>query len=86
MGEAAHDSMQGFSLEHSFDHFWEVHRQAWHATLAEHGIVRGNAHAAHANGHANGHAGSTNGHADSGKPSVVVRPNNRISGFEHAAD
>jgi glycosyltransferase involved in cell wall biosynthesis len=89
MGEAAHDSMQGFSLEHSFDHFWEVHRQAWHATLAEHGIVRGNAHAAHANGHAphaNGHAGSANGHADAGKPSVVVRPNNRISGFEHAAD
>jgi hypothetical protein len=79
MGEAAHDSMQGFSLEHSFDHFWEVHRQAWHASLAEHGIVRGNAHAAHMNGHANGHA-------DAGKPSVVVRPNNRISGFEHAAD
>ncbi|MEM7755298.1 MAG: glycosyltransferase, partial [Planctomycetota bacterium] len=33
MGAAAHESMQKYSLVHSFEHFWEVHTDAWHDHL-----------------------------------------------------
>lgn len=39
MGQAAHESMQGMSLTHSFEHFWEVHTRAWHDHLADLGIT-----------------------------------------------
>jgi glycosyltransferase involved in cell wall biosynthesis len=39
MGAAAHASMQEMSLESSFEHFWDVHVDAWHAHLAERGIT-----------------------------------------------
>jgi glycosyltransferase involved in cell wall biosynthesis len=35
MGAAAHQHMQGFSLAHSFDHFWEVHEHARREWLVE---------------------------------------------------
>ena len=37
MGAAAHQHMQGFSLAHSFDHFWEVHEQTRRDWLVEQG-------------------------------------------------
>ncbi len=40
MGDAAHEFMQGFSLRHSFDHFWQVHTEAWHDHLRRQGIER----------------------------------------------
>ena len=40
MGAAAHESMQQYGLEHSFEHFWQVHTDAWHTFLAEMGITR----------------------------------------------
>ncbi|MBZ0172672.1 MAG: glycosyltransferase family 1 protein, partial [Phycisphaerales bacterium] len=33
MGAAAHESMQRYGLEHSFEHFWDVHKEAWHEHL-----------------------------------------------------
>lgn len=39
MGRAAHESMQPFSIRHSFEHFWEVHTRAWHQHLAARGIT-----------------------------------------------
>lgn len=38
MGEAAHASMQTMTLGDSFDHFWEVHKRAWHKHLAGIGV------------------------------------------------
>ncbi|MGP1273178.1 MAG: glycosyltransferase [Phycisphaerales bacterium] len=35
MGEKAYDAMQSMSLENSFEHFWQVHLDAWHRHLAE---------------------------------------------------
>lgn len=35
MGEKAYDAMQTMSLEASFEHFWQVHLDAWHRHLAE---------------------------------------------------
>ncbi|GJM18128.1 MAG: glycosyl transferase [Phycisphaeraceae bacterium] len=40
MGDAAHEYMQGFSLVHSFEHFWQVHTEAWHEHLRRQGIER----------------------------------------------
>ncbi len=40
MGEAAHESMQKYSMQRSFEHFWEVHVAAHHEALARHGITR----------------------------------------------
>ena len=39
MGAAAHQSMQKYSLDHSFEHFWDVHTQAWHDHLGRLGIT-----------------------------------------------
>ena len=39
MGAAAHESMQRYSLEHSFEHFWDVHVRAWHEHLNRLGIT-----------------------------------------------
>jgi glycosyltransferase involved in cell wall biosynthesis len=39
MGAAAHQSMQRYGLEHSFEHFWDVHVQAWHDHLNRAGIT-----------------------------------------------
>lgn len=39
MGAAAHESMQKYGLEHSFEHFWDVHREAWHDHLGRLGIT-----------------------------------------------
>ena len=39
MGVAAHQSMQRYSLVHSFEHFWDVHVQAWHEHLHRMGIT-----------------------------------------------
>jgi len=39
MGEAAADSMQPFDIRHSFEHFWEVHTEAWHEHLVSIGIT-----------------------------------------------
>lgn len=39
MGAAAYERMQRFSLVHSFEHFWQVHTQAWHDHLAGLGIT-----------------------------------------------
>lgn len=38
MGQAAHEYMQEFAMEHSFEHFWSVHEAAWHESLAAKGI------------------------------------------------
>lgn len=38
MGAAGHAYMQGFSLSHSFDHYWNAHVDAWRAHLAARGI------------------------------------------------
>jgi len=38
MSAAAHESMQAYSLTHSFEHFWQVHVEAWHRHLALRGI------------------------------------------------
>ncbi|MBL0928353.1 MAG: glycosyltransferase [Phycisphaerales bacterium] len=38
MGDAAAKSMEKYDLRHSFEHFWEVHTQAWHRHLATLGI------------------------------------------------
>lgn len=76
MGAEAHAFMQDFSLEASFEHFWQTHREAWHAFLAEHGIVR-----KHGQTPGPGPQGSTLNPAH-----IVVRPDNRIAGYEHASD
>lgn len=39
MGVAAHRSMQKYSLDHSFEHFWDVHTQAWHDHLGKLGVT-----------------------------------------------
>lgn len=39
MGAAAHHSMQGYSMEKSFEHFWGVHEQVRRDTLAARGIT-----------------------------------------------
>ena len=39
MGAAAHQSMQRYGLEHSFEHFWDVHVSAWHEHLGRLGIT-----------------------------------------------
>ena len=39
MGAAAHESMQTYSLANSFEHFWQVHVDAWHDHLREQGIT-----------------------------------------------
>jgi glycosyltransferase involved in cell wall biosynthesis len=39
MGRAATESMQKFALVHSFEHFWEVHVDAWHDHLRRLGVV-----------------------------------------------
>jgi glycosyltransferase involved in cell wall biosynthesis len=41
MGAAAHESMQRYDILHSFEHFWEVHVQAWHEHLKTIGIGGG---------------------------------------------
>lgn len=38
MGSAAHMSMQKYTLDRSFDHFWEVHERAWRKHLAAKGL------------------------------------------------
>lgn len=44
MGRAATESMRGFDISRSFEHFWDVHTEAWHEALAERGITRRSAH------------------------------------------
>ncbi|MFG0306653.1 MAG: glycosyltransferase [Phycisphaerales bacterium JB040] len=39
MGLAAHHYIQQFSLANSFEHFWQVHTEAWHTHLATLGIT-----------------------------------------------
>lgn len=39
MGAAAYVHMQQFSLVNSFEHFWEVHTQAWHDHLRRLGVT-----------------------------------------------
>lgn len=39
MGAAAHESMQRYSLAHSFEHFWDVHLDAWHDHLHRIGVT-----------------------------------------------
>lgn len=46
MGAAAHESMQRYSLDHSFEHFWDVHTEAWHEHLGRSGITPQSAGAA----------------------------------------
>lgn len=38
MGAEAHRFMQTYSIRNSFEHFWDVHVQAWHEHLAARGI------------------------------------------------
>ncbi|MEN0021062.1 MAG: glycosyltransferase, partial [Planctomycetota bacterium] len=38
MGDAAHAFMQTYSIRNSFEHFWDVHVQAWHEHLVARGI------------------------------------------------
>lgn len=40
MGRAAEESMQPYDIKHSFEHFWQVHEEAWHEHLATLGIRR----------------------------------------------
>jgi glycosyltransferase involved in cell wall biosynthesis len=40
MGAAAAAAMQKFDIRHSFEHFWEVHVEAWHAHLKTLGIEK----------------------------------------------
>jgi hypothetical protein len=39
MGRAAAEAMKPYDILHSFEHFWEVHTQAWHEHLATLGIT-----------------------------------------------
>ncbi|MEO0483141.1 MAG: glycosyltransferase [Planctomycetota bacterium] len=39
MGAAAHESLQKYSITNSFEHFWQVHVEAWHEHLATLGIT-----------------------------------------------
>ncbi|MEL7473833.1 MAG: glycosyltransferase [Planctomycetota bacterium] len=39
MGAAAHESLQKYSIRNSFEHFWQVHVEAWHEHLATLGIT-----------------------------------------------
>lgn len=43
MGAAGHEAMRPYSLEHSFEHFWQVHTEAWHDHLAATGIRKNTA-------------------------------------------
>ncbi len=38
MGASAHQFMQEFSMERSFEHFWQVHEAAWVENLAARGV------------------------------------------------
>ncbi|MEM0983132.1 MAG: glycosyltransferase [Planctomycetota bacterium] len=58
MGAAAHESMQPYSLEHSFEHFWEVHTDAWHDHLGEMGVTSKTRANAVTRASENGHAGT----------------------------
>jgi glycosyltransferase involved in cell wall biosynthesis len=40
MGAAAAASMLPYDIKHSFEHFWQVHEEAWHEHLATLGIRR----------------------------------------------
>jgi len=40
MGEAAAEAMKPYDIRHSFEHFWEVHAEAWHEQLRRRGISR----------------------------------------------
>jgi len=46
MGKSAHEFMQEFSMERSFEHFWQVHEQAWVENLAARGIKPRDGHQA----------------------------------------
>ena len=46
MGRSAHEFMQDFSMERSFEHFWQVHEQAWVENLAARGIKPRDGHQA----------------------------------------
>lgn len=39
MGQAAHQAMQLFRMERSFEHFWQTHERAWVEHLAQHGVT-----------------------------------------------
>ncbi len=39
MSQAAHELMQTYSIRHSFEHFWDVHIEAWHEHLARRGVT-----------------------------------------------
>jgi len=39
MGDAAHEALQKYSITNSFEHFWQVHVEAWHEHLATLGIT-----------------------------------------------
>jgi glycosyltransferase involved in cell wall biosynthesis/predicted metal-dependent phosphoesterase TrpH len=39
MGAAAEAAMEPFDIAHSFEHFWQVHTEAWHEHLATLGIT-----------------------------------------------
>jgi hypothetical protein len=47
MGASAHQFMQEFSMERSFEHFWQVHEQAWVENLAARGVRPRDGHQAH---------------------------------------
>jgi glycosyltransferase involved in cell wall biosynthesis/predicted metal-dependent phosphoesterase TrpH len=38
MGEAAHQSMQSYSMDASFEHYWRVHEAAWRERLLARGL------------------------------------------------
>lgn len=38
MGRDAHEAMQRYTLENSFEHFWEVHERAWREHLHARGV------------------------------------------------
>ncbi|CAG0963857.1 phosphatidylinositol alpha 1,6-mannosyltransferase [Phycisphaerales bacterium] len=49
MGRSAHEAMQAFSMDRSFEHFWRVHEDAWVESLARKRIrARGGQPAANA--------------------------------------
>ncbi len=39
MGQAAAESMKPYDIRHSFEHFWDVHAEAWHEHLRQRGIT-----------------------------------------------
>jgi hypothetical protein len=74
MGNAAHQAMQPFSMARSFEHYWQVHERVWVQHLAQHAIK------------SRGPAQDARGIVETLPLPGASRIQNRVPGYEHAAD